>query len=89
MKRGLCKNPESRPRSSFRATPAKAGGDPVSSTGQAPESSPAQGGIQIILDSGFRRNDGASETCKSLMKKLFGAESAEDTVIQKEQNKRS
>jgi hypothetical protein len=31
-------------KSSFRATPAKAGGDP--------ESSPAEGGIQAILDSG-------------------------------------
>ena len=52
-------------------------------SGQAkrdPESSPAEGGIQIILDSGFRRNDGASETCKSLMKKLFGAE---DTARQR------
>jgi hypothetical protein len=42
-----------------------------------PESSPAQGGIQRILDSGLRRNDGVSDFCKSLKKKLFGAEGAE------------
>ncbi len=38
-------------------------------SGQAkrdPESSPARGGIQRILDSGFRRNDGVSDFWKSL-----------------------
>jgi hypothetical protein len=49
-------------------------------SGQAkrdPESSPARSGIQRILDSGLRRNDGVSDFCKSLKKKLFGAEIAE------------
>jgi hypothetical protein len=31
-----------------------------------PESSPARSGIQRILDSGFRRNDGVSDFCESL-----------------------
>jgi hypothetical protein len=31
-----------------------------------PESSPAIGGIQTILDSRFRGNDGTSDFCKSL-----------------------
>jgi hypothetical protein len=41
-----------------------------------PESSLAQSGIQSILDSGLRRNDGVSDFCKSLKKKFFGAENA-------------
>jgi hypothetical protein len=65
-KRGSCKTLEGRGMSSFRATPAKAGGDP--------ESRPAQSGIQRIVDSGFRRNDGISDSFKSLMKKLFRAD---------------
>jgi hypothetical protein len=31
-----------------------------------PESSPAIGGIQVILDSRFRENDGTSNFCKRL-----------------------
>ena len=41
---------------------------------------PAKAGIQVyqrILDSGFRRNEGVSDSCKNLKKKLFGAERAE------------
>jgi hypothetical protein len=44
---------ESKRKSSFRATLAKARGDP--------ESSPAKAGIQKILDSGLRRNDGKGD----------------------------
>jgi hypothetical protein len=46
-----------------------------------PESSPTRSGIQRILDSGFCRNDGVSEFCKSLKKKLFGAEPTESPEI--------
>jgi hypothetical protein len=73
-KRGYCKTFASREKSSFRATPAEAGGDPESSAFVLPGSPLSRG---RRLDSGFRRNDGVSEPCKSLMKKLFGAEGAE------------
>jgi hypothetical protein len=55
-------------------------------SGQAkrdPESSPARSGIQRILDSGLRRNDGVSDFCKSFKKQLFGAERAENLAMVK------
>jgi hypothetical protein len=55
---GSCKTFGRNEKSSFRATPAKAGGDPES------------GDFEAILDSGFRRNDGTSESCKKLRRKI-------------------
>jgi hypothetical protein len=53
-----------------------------------PESSPARSGIQRILDSGLRRNDGVSDFCKSLEKKLFGAGIAENAEVKRKQQNR-
>jgi hypothetical protein len=44
-------------------------------SGQAkrdPESSSAEGGIQAILDSGFRRNDGVNDLCRNLRRLGIG-----------------
>ena len=63
--RGSCKTLENRGKFSFQASEA------LHRMGfrekRDPESSPAKGGIQRILDSGFRRNDGVSYFCKGLI----------------------
>jgi len=41
-----------------------------------------------MRDSGFRRNDGVSGSCKNLMEKLFGAESAEKKYNRKTKKKK-
>jgi hypothetical protein len=39
-------------------------------------------------NSGFRRNDGVSDFCKSLKKKLFGAENAEFAEVYESKKQR-
>ena len=48
---------------------------------RASEARPGIQGYQRTLDSGFRRNDGVSDTCMSLKEKLFGGDPAESAEI--------